>query len=110
MANIYVANNVYQGTSITANTFYEAQGAFTLGSSNQFQGSVWALKNSVIANGINSVLGSASYRICDKNGSVVPGMDESGISADANGQYKITPVIYIKSKFRSLFSISNNRS
>ena len=38
-------------------------------------------------------LGDASYEIYDKNGVLVPGMDESGISADANGQYKITPVV-----------------
>lgn len=71
---------------------YDIDGAFAINSSNQFQGTIWALKNSQLATSSNAVMGTASYVIYDKNGTLVSGMSQSGITADANGQYKITPV------------------
>lgn len=71
---------------------YEVDGAFTINSSNEFQGTIWALKNSILAKTGNAVMGTASYQVYDKAGVAVPGMGGSGISADSNGQYKITPV------------------
>lgn len=98
MSDILVANNVYQGTSITTNVFYTTQGAFAIDQSNDFQGTLWALKNNVIANGYNSVLGTGAYQVFDKDGSPVVGMSESGIVADANGQFIITPVTSLLNK------------
>lgn len=37
-------------------------------------------------------LGLASYTIYDNSGNIVPGMSETGISADSEGFYEITPV------------------
>lgn len=98
MSDILVANNVYQGTSITTNTFYSTSGAFAIDQSNEFQGTLWALKNNVIANGYNSVLGTAAYQVFDKDGSAIVGMSESGIAADPNGQFVITPVASLLNK------------
>ena len=79
------------GVSVGAD-MYESDGAFAINSSNQLQGTLWALKNGILATSSNSVMGTASYQVYDKNGAAVPGMSQSGITADANGQYKITPV------------------
>jgi hypothetical protein len=76
----------------TSADVYKTEGAFALNSSNQLQGTLWALKNSTLAKTGNAVMGTASYQIYDKNGNPVVGMTESGIVADANGQYKIAPV------------------
>lgn len=92
MSNIFVLNNAYQGSSITVNTFYSAEGSFAINTSNQLQGTLWGLKNNVIANPFNSVLGTASYQIYDKNGTAIVGMSQTGIIADNNGQFVITPV------------------
>lgn len=69
---------------------YQAEGAFVVGANNMFQGTMWILKNSVLGTG--ATLGTASYQVYDKAGVAVPGMGQSGIAADANGQFKITPV------------------
>lgn len=68
---------------------YVASGAFVVNHQDLFQGTFWMAKNGVV---MTSSLGTASYRIFDKTGAVVAGMSESGIVADSNGQFKITPV------------------
>lgn len=89
--NTVSLNVISTGVSVSADV-YEVDGAFTINSSNQFQGTIWALKNSILAKTGNAVMGTASYQVYDKAGVAVPGMGGSGITADANGQYKITPV------------------
>ena len=96
-SNLVSLSVISTGVSVNADK-YGAEGAFAINSSNQFQGTIWALKNSVLALSSNSVLGTASYEIYDKTGVLVSGMSQSGISADANGQYKITPVASTLSK------------
>lgn len=76
----------------TSAEVYSTDGAFAVNPSGQFQGTIWALKNSILATSSNSVLGVASYQVFDKNGILVPGMSETGIVSDANGQFKISPV------------------
>lgn len=68
---------------------YVADGAFVVNHQDLFQGTFWMAKNGVV---MTSSLGTASYQIYDKTGAVVANMSESGITADANGQFKITPV------------------
>lgn len=82
-----ISTGVFTGADV-----YLAEGAFTVNTSNLFQGTIWALKNSTLALSGNSVLGIASYQVYDKAGAAVAGMSEAGIVADVNGQYKITPV------------------
>lgn len=75
---------------LTSIDVYETRGAFTVGPGGDFQGTMWLLKNSELATG--GTLGTASYTVYDKTGTAVPGMSQSGIVADVNGQFKITPI------------------
>lgn len=76
----------------TSAEVYKTEGAFAISPTNQFQGTLWCLKNSILAKTGNAVMGTASYQVYDKTGAAVVGMSETGITADANGQYKIAPV------------------
>jgi hypothetical protein len=87
-----ISQSVISTGVFTSADVYNANGAFALTSSNQLQGTIWALKNSQLATSSNSVLGTASYQVFDRTGTAVLGMAQSGIVADANGQFKITPV------------------
>lgn len=75
---------------LTSIDMYEPKGAFTIGPGGDFQGTMWILKNSELVEG--GTLGTASYVVYDKTGTAIPGMSQSGIVADVNGQFKITPV------------------
>lgn len=90
-SNLVSLSVISTGVSVSADV-YESEGAFVVNSSNFLQGTLWCLKNSVLATSSNSVMGTAAFQVYDKLGNVVPGMGGTGISADANGQYKITPV------------------
>jgi len=87
-----VSQSVISTGVFTSSDVYKSEGAFALNSSNQLQGTLWCLKNSIVAKSGNATMGTASYQVYDKDGNAVVGMTESGISADVNGQYKITPV------------------
>lgn len=89
--NTVSLNVISTGVSVSAD-IYQSEGAFAINSSNQLQGTLWCLKNSILAKTGNAVMGTASYQVYDKTGAAVAGMGASGISADSNGQYKITPV------------------
>lgn len=85
-----VNQNVISTGVFTSADRYETKGVFTVGANNQFQGTMWILKNSVLGTG--ATLGTAAYQVYDKTGTAVPGMGASGIVADSNGQFKITPI------------------
>lgn len=63
---------------------------FSINALNQLQGSFWGTKSGIAVP--QSELGTASYIIYDKDGTAIPGLTESGLTADSNGLYKITPV------------------
>jgi hypothetical protein len=67
---------------------YSPQGAFVVNSDDNLQGTIWITKNDIL---MTSGLGTASYEVYDKDGNLVPGVSETGISPDANGQFIITP-------------------
>lgn len=90
-SNLISQSVISTGVFVSADV-YSSEGAFAINTSNQLQGTLWCLKNSILAKTGNAVMGTASYQVYDKAGVAVPGMTESGIIADANGQYKITPV------------------
>ena len=69
---------------------YKVRGGFSINSSNQLQGSFHMVKNDQQLSGV--ILGTGSYQVYDKNGVIVAGLNQSGITADANGYYHITPV------------------
>lgn len=82
--------NVISTGILTSIDVYEAKGAFSLAPGGDFQGTMWLLKNSELA--VGGTLGTASYTVYDKDGVAVPGLTQSGLVADVNGQFKITPV------------------
>ena len=97
--NFYVAkvSTSIGGTSVVQNVpvnyytschSYEPRGGFSINASNQLQGSLWMTSN---GEHVTSGLGTASYTIYDKD-SVSVGITQSGITADAQGFFKITPV------------------
>jgi hypothetical protein len=93
MADFLVENNVLQGTAtpdtpVISNPIYEPRAVFSINASNQLQGTIWIVKNGQL---VTSSLGSASYTVYDKDGATV-GITESGLTADVNSQYQITPV------------------
>lgn len=69
---------------------YKVKGGFSINASNQLQGSLHIVRNDQQLTG--AVLGTASYQVYDKNGTVVAGLNQSGIAADVNGYFHITPV------------------
>lgn len=84
--NVVILNVISTGVYVSSET-YTTDGVFSIDSSNQFRGTLWAIKNSVIATNLNAVLGTASFQVYDKAGAAVVGMSGSGITADVNGQY-----------------------
>lgn len=84
---ITYSNNVILGNEPIV---YGCKATFSINSSNQLQATFSATKTNEFISG--SLLGTASYIIYDKNGTAVVGLTESGISADVNGLFHITPV------------------
>lgn len=77
---------------LTSIDLYQTDGVFSINSSNQFQGTLWANKNGILAISPSATLGTAAYQVYDKAGNAVVGMNQSGISANAEGQFIITAV------------------
>ena len=87
--NNTVSLNAISTGIVAGSPVYTPLGAFTINSDDELQGTIWITKNNI---NMTSGLSTASYEIYDKTGTLVPGMSETGIVADANGQFKITPV------------------
>lgn len=68
---------------------YDLDGVFSINEDNELEATFWVKANEIIK---TTGIGTASYEIYDKTGALVSGMSESGIVADSNGLYKITPV------------------
>jgi hypothetical protein len=69
---------------------YEARGQFSINALNQFQATFWATIDGIVKTGAN--LGVANYTVYDKDGIAVAGLTQSGLVADSNGRFQITPV------------------
>lgn len=70
-------------------TDYKAKAQFSINASNQLQATFWLEYDSNVE---TSALGTANYTVYDVNGTAVAGLTQSGITADANGRFHITPV------------------
>lgn len=90
--NLVNMNITTTGISGSGSSEYEVAGVFTVDSSGNFIGSLWATINDELVTSLPR-LGTASYAIYDKNSALVVGMAETGITPDANGQFTITPVV-----------------
>ena len=69
---------------------YETKGQFSINASNQLLATFWATVDGVVKAGAG--LGVANYTVYDSSGTPVVGLNQSGIAADANGRFQITPV------------------
>jgi hypothetical protein len=67
---------------------HEPRGGFSIDASNMLRGSLWITSN---GEQVTTALGTASYTIYDKNSNPI-GISQSGIVADGQGFYQISPV------------------
>lgn len=74
---------------------YDIKGVSSINTLDEFTASFWITSDETIR---TTGLGTASYEIYDRDGNLIVGMSESGIVADANGQFKTTPVTSLLSE------------
>lgn len=67
---------------------YEVNGVCSLNNDNDLVGSFWVSENEKI---VTSSLGTGSYQAYEADGTIIPGLSETGITADVNGFFAITP-------------------
>ena len=90
--NIVTLSQISPGVTGALNA--SISGLFNIDDLNQLIATFWVTDSEgVITNPLR--LGLASYVIYDRNGSLVPGMAESGIAPDAEGFFEISPVASI---------------
>jgi len=90
-----VSMSVISTGVLTSIDVYRNEAVFSVDDSNAFVGSLWSTKNESLANSPGAVLGAASYQVYNNAGVAVVGMSESGITANAQGIYIISPVPYL---------------
>lgn len=92
MSDIFT-QQAYQGTYVpgtpAVEEHYQLCATADINASNMLEVTFWV---NVQGNRADSDLSSALYRIRDKSGNLVSGLAQSGIVADANGYFRITPV------------------
>lgn len=91
MADQFYYNNAYfAGSDVIGETaeLYEVRAGVSI-ESNMFYGVFWLVKNGTV---VSSGLGDCEFRIFDRDGNLVAGLAETGIAADAEGHFIITPV------------------
>lgn len=92
MADIY-SQQAYQGTFIPGSQVFEEHyqlcAVASINASNMLEATFWVNLN---GNRADQNLSTATYRIRDKSGTLVSGLTQSGVTADVNGYFKITPV------------------
>jgi hypothetical protein len=77
---------------LTSIDTYKNEGVVSVDTSNNFRATFWSTKNGNLAVSPAAVLGTASYQVYDKTGAAVVSLTQSGITANAQGMYVITPV------------------
>ena len=68
---------------------YEPHGVFSLTDTDLFQGFLWITGD---GQRLTTLLGTASYVVYDEDEVAVPGVTQTGITANADGVYVLTPV------------------
>lgn len=87
--NVVVLSQISPGITGAVNA--SISGIFNIDDNNNLIATFWVTdSNGVVTSPAR--LGSGSYTIYDKDGNLVPGMAESGISFDAQGFFQITPI------------------
>jgi len=67
----------------------ECRGVFAISNANMFTGELWFEHK---GQAVDTLLGTASYSVYDSSDSLVAGLSETGITANGNGIFVITPV------------------
>lgn len=91
MADQFYLNNVYfNGSDTTGATaeIYEPRAGLSI-DNNLFYGNFFLTVNGTL---VTTLLGNAEYRVFDRDRNLVAGLSETGLTADSNGLYEITPV------------------
>lgn len=68
---------------------YDVKAQFSINASNELKATFWVTANNDVR---NFGLGVANYTVYDSAGVAVAGLTETGITADVNGRFQITPV------------------
>lgn len=68
---------------------YSLDGVAYINADRELVGSFWAANNGKI---LTSGLGTGSYQVYEADGTIVSGLSDTGITADANGFFAISPV------------------
>jgi hypothetical protein len=68
---------------------YAVKAQFSINPMNQLQGTFWVTADNQAR---TTGLGTANYTVYDASGNAVSGLTQSGITADANGRFIITPI------------------
>lgn len=93
MADIFTQSSAYQGTfvlgTVETEPHFQICAIANINASNQFEATFWINEN---GERVDSNLGNGSYRIRDKDGSLVSGMSQVSVTPDVNGYFQITPV------------------
>lgn len=93
MPDIFTSSSAYHGTfeagTVQVDPIFQICAVANINASNQLEISFWINQN---GERVTSNLGDGQYRIRDKAGSLVSGMSETGIAADANGYFHATAV------------------
>lgn len=100
-----VSMSVISTGVLTSIDLYETKAAWSINDVNQFEITIWANKNNNLVTPSTATLGTASYQIFDKDGLAIVGMSGSGISANANGLYAMTPVTNLLDEDRDHYEI-----
>lgn len=93
-----VSMSVISTGVLTAIDVYDVEASWSIDTSNNFQVTMWANRNSSLAGGSNGVLGSASYQVFDKSGAAVVGMSGSVVSANAEYLFVASAVTNLLTK------------
>lgn len=84
-----IAANLAATEALLAVERSQCKGVFSISNANEFQGELWF---EFKGQAVNSLLGTASYTVYDSSDNAVAGLTQSGISANGNGIFLITPV------------------
>lgn len=68
---------------------YSLTGVAYINADRELVGSFWAVNNGKI---LTSGIGTGSYQVYEADGTIVSGLSDTGITADSNGFFAITPV------------------
>jgi hypothetical protein len=92
-ASIEVDGVVHNQNLILGNEpeVFDNKAVFSINALNQLRATFWTTKNNQLQSG--ATLGTASYQVYDASGAPVAGLTQSGITADSNGYFHITPVL-----------------